>query len=194
MIDKLNINDISQVAKIHKRELPGFLPELGEEFLKKFYMASLKIPEMFTFVSKENDQTSGFVTGVTTTKGLYKKIIFTDILGFILTISRYYITHLDKIFRIFKFFSYPGFNKSSPELLILVVSSKYHRKGIGKSLVRQVALEFKKRGIDKFKISTYDRLPANGFYKKIGCKFEYSFDYMGEKMNYYSFKTRISKS
>jgi len=194
VISKLTISDINQVAKIHRKELTGFLPELGEGFLQKFYRHSLEVAEMFSYVVRGNEDVLGFVSATTSAKGLYKKIIFKDLVGYGLIILRYFITHFDKLGRIGQFFFYPGFKQHGPELLILAVTRDYQRRGIGKNLFKQVALEFKRRGIRIFKVSTYDKLPANGFYKKIGCKFEYSFNYMGEKMNYYSYKTRISKS
>ena len=79
MIRKLQITDITQVVKLHKNELSGFLSELGIPFLKKFYKVSLDIPEMFTYVEENNGHNLGFTSGISRTKGLYKKIIFKNI-------------------------------------------------------------------------------------------------------------------
>lgn len=187
MIKDLTLIDISQVARIHKQELSGFLPELGEEFLKKFYQVSLDIPEMFTLVEKENEQVLGFVSGIESAKGLYKKVILKNPIGFGSLFLRYFITHPKKIVKMAKILSYPGFSDDSPELLTIAVKKDYQKRGIGKNLFRKTVEEFTKRKIKKFKISVYDRLTANGFYKKIGCKFENSFNFLGEKMNYYSY-------
>lgn len=189
MITKLKEEYVKQVARMHKKELSGFLPELGEEFLALFYKTSLGLPEMFTFVEEEKGKVLGFVTGVTTTKNLYKKIILRKPLKFSFIFWKYIISHPAKVFKIFKIVTYPGFAQDHPELLTIAVSQNYRLKGIGLSLFRKCAGEFKKRKIDKFKISVYDRLPANGFYQKIGCRLESSFDFLGEKMNYYVYKT-----
>ncbi len=187
MIKNLSISDVEQVAKIHRRELSGFLSELGESFLEHFYKESLHIPEMFTLVEIENDQILGIASGITTVKGLYKKIISRDIIGFGIVFLSYFITHPIQIVKMVKTLSYPGFEEDIPELLIIAVSGEYQKKGIGKKLFHAVVEEFKNRKIKRFKISVYERLPANGFYKKIGCKFDSSFDFLGEKMNYYTF-------
>jgi len=188
MIKKMGGADITSIARIHKTELSGFLPELGEDFLKKFYAASFHIPEMFTLVEKKNEQVLGFVTGCISTKDLYKKVISCDIFGFTTLILGYFITHPTQIVKLVKMLTYPGFADDSPELLTIAVDKKYQRRGIGKKLFHETVLEFKKRGIRKFRISVYKRLPANEFYKKIGCKFNNSFDFLGERMNYYKYE------
>lgn len=187
MICKLELADISQVVKIHRQELSGFLSELGEEFLKKFYKASLNIPEIFTFVEKKNEQVLGFVSGVTSPKGLYKKIFFKDIFPFTQMILGIFITHPLKIVKMAKILTYPGFSSGSPELITIAVEKKHQRRGIGKKLFLKTAQEFEKRKIKKFHIGVYSRLPANAFYRKTGCRFCYTFNFLGEKMNYYAY-------
>ena len=190
MIAKIKIDDIPQVVKIHRQELPGFLSELGEDFLKKFYDASLDIPEIFTLVEKENEQVLGFVTGATRVKGLYKEIIFRDVFSFIWLILNNLITHPKNIVKMAKILAYPGFAEDIPEILTIVVSKSHQGKGIGKKLWTEAVKEFQKRGFKKFRVSIYDRLPANEFYKKMGCRFEKSFQFLGEKMNYYLYIIR----
>jgi len=185
MITGLTFQDIDQVVKLHKQELSGFLSELGESFLKKFYRQSLSIPELFTFTIAENEQILGFVTGTTTTKGLYRRIIFTDILGFIFIFVNYFITHPSKIMKAMQVFAYPGFVDDSPELLTIAIGKKRQKKGFGRKLFEKTVAEFKRRRVKSFKISAYTKLSANGFYKKMGCKLESSFMFLGEKMNYW---------
>lgn len=142
---------------------------------------------MFTYVEKKNEQVLGFVTGTTSANGLFKKIIYRDVLWFGLLFLRYIFTHPWNIFKMIRTLTYPGFSEHDPELLTIAVSGKSQKKGIGKKLFMETAGEFRKRKIRLFRISVYDRLPANGFYKKIGCKFDSSFDFLGEKMNYYKY-------
>lgn len=190
MIKNLTLIDIPQVARIHKQELSGFLPELGVEFLENFYKVSLDIPEMFTLVEKKNEQILGFVSGIESAKGLYKKVILKNPIGFGILFLRYFITHPEKIVNMLKILTYPGFSDDSPELLTIAVKKDYQKRGIGKNLFQKTVEEFRKRKIKKFKISVYDKLPANGFYKKISCKFLSSFNFLGEKMNYYSYEKK----
>lgn len=193
MIRLLTLTDIPQVARIHYLELPGFLSELGEKFLIKYYKVSLSIPEIFTFVEKKDEQILGFVSGIESSGGLYKKIISRDVFGFIFLFLRIFITHPEKLTKTVKTLAYPGFSSESPELLVISISKKYQRQGIGSRLFNKTIEEFSKRGINKFKISVYDRLSANEYYRKMGCRFNSSFNFLGEKMNYYIYHIRNAK-
>lgn len=192
MISNLTVKDVGQLVRLYRQELPGFLSDLGDDFLKKFYHASLSIPEMNTIVEKENEQIIGFATFATSIKGLYIRIVSKDILGFAWIFLRYFITHIDNIIKVLQAFTYPGFSEDIPELLTIVVDKNHQGKGIGRKLFCSVGREISKKGFRKFKISTYERLPANGFYKKMGCKFDRSFEFLGEKMNYYVYEIPIS--
>ena len=191
MIKELNREHIRQVASIHKRELSGFLPELGIEFLELFYTTSLSMPEMFTYVEEEKGEIKGLVTGVTQTKNLYFKIISRQPIRFVVIFLKYFITHFNHLIKFYKILTYPGFSEGGAELLSIAVSNQFQKRGIGKKLFQKTADEFKRRGIGKFKISVYDRLTANGFYIKIGCRLVSSFIFLDERMNYYSFKIQI---
>ena len=184
---KMEFRDIDQVAKLHRSELPGFLSELGEGFLKRFYKASLILPEMFTIVLVKNGQILGFVSCATRLEGLYKKIFAKDPFGFISALLSYSITHPEGIVRMMKTMVYPGFYGDIPELLTIVVAKSQRNRGLGGKLFLCAFREFGKRGIKSFRVSVYGKLSANSFYKKIGCSFEKQFDFMGEKMNYYRY-------
>ena len=185
MLKPLCQNNIDQVAKIHQKELSGFLSQLGVRFLEKFYRVSLDISEMFTYIDENQGKVMGFVSGIENPRGLNKKVIMKEPFGFIYHILRYFITHPTEGVKIVKTLTYPGFTSNSPELLSIAVSKAYQKKGIGKKLFEKVIQEFRERGYDKFKISVYDRLEANGFYQKMGCKKITSFLFLGEEMNYY---------
>ncbi len=185
MILKLKTEDIPQVVKLHRGELRGFLSELGEGFLTKFYEVSLGIPEMFTLVEKDNEQILGFSSGATRVRGLYKKVISSDYISFIRLLLSNLFTHPQNIVKMAKSLAYPGFADDIPELLTIVIYKSYQKRGIGRKLFLQTSKEFQKRGFKKFRVSVYDKLPANEFYKKMGCKLEKSFEFLGEKMNYY---------
>ena len=187
MLIKLQYSDAPQVARLHSQELDGLLSKLGIEFLEKFYRCSLMIPEMWTIVEKRNDHILGFVSCVTNVNGLNKKIIFKDLWGFILLFLNIFITQPKLLVKTVKTFTYPGFSHDSPELLTMVVEKKHQGKGIGWNLFKKATSEFRRRGIKSFRISAYDRLSANGFYKHIGCGLENSFNFLGEKMNYYRY-------
>src|SRR3989344_1850103 len=182
MIRKLSEFDIQQVAKLHKEELSGFLPELGKEFLNLFYETSTEMPEMFTFVYEEKGSVLGFVSGVTDARGLNKKILLRRPVQFGYILLKYLITHPHKTGIFFRILTYPGFSKGGAELLSVAVAEDFRMRGIGRKLFLKTAEEFKRRSINKFKISVYDRLVANKFYLKMGCSLVTSFDFLGERM------------
>jgi len=190
MIKKLISQDIKAVSAIHQTELPGFLSQFGSEFLEKFYRESLHIPELFTFIEKEDEQVIGLITGATSLDGLYFKVIKRDILGFFSLIMKYFITHPTSIIKTIKILTYPGFSHKDSELLTIAVSRRYQKRGIGSKLFVSVVKEFEKRKINHFRIGVYERLKANGFYRKIGCRKLHSFNFLGEGMNYYIYTVK----
>ena len=194
MIRKLSIQDIDQTAVLHHKELPGFLSQLGLGFLKKYYIASLNIPELFTLAVKKDGQIMGFATGSMTVGGLTKKIIFSDPVSFGVELLKYLIVSPSNIFKVLKLTAYPGFSENNPELLSMAVSKIWQNKGIGSKLFSGICEEYKKRGVNNFKVSVYERLAAVKFYEKKGCILHSTFDFLGEKMRYYTYRIKKSKS
>ncbi len=188
MIRKLTFEDIDQVALIHQRELTGFLSEIGVDFLRKFYQASLSNEEMFTLVEEKREEIRGFVCATINTANLYKKILRKDLFGFTIFFIKLLLTSPSKIIKIVKMLNYPGFSSSDPELLAIAVAKNFQKQGIGKKLFKATIKEFQKKRVKSFKVSVYDRLPANGFYLKMGCRKIISFPFLSEKMNYYIYK------
>lgn len=186
----IKLPDIPLAAQLHYQTLDGLLSQLGLQFLEKYYTSSLLIPEMWTIVEKKNDHIIGLVSATTRVNGLNKRIIMQDPWGFITQFLSIFITQPLLIIKTIKTLTYPGFSGDTPELLTMIVDKKYQKKGIGRKLFDKCAEEFKKRGIKKFRISAYDKLPANGFYLHLGCRKEKDFQFLGEKMNYYSYEIR----
>jgi len=179
--------DIPSVAAIHSQELEGFLSTLGTNFLQRFYLRSLDIPEMFTVVAIEKDIVVGFATGVTRADGLLKKIIGRDIFWFFFFFLRYFCMHPQHIVIAMKTLLYPGLQSESAELLSLAVNKEHRGRGMGSALFMEIAKICQKQKCHSFAISAYVRLPANAFYQKLGCTLNKTFLFLGEEMNYYSY-------
>lgn len=186
-ISGLQQSEVESVANIHIQELTGFQSILGLPFLRWYYRTSLELPHLFTFIAKDDTKPVGIVTCCENPKSLWLKLFLLDPFGCIHVIIPAVLRKPHTLGRLFSMLSYPGFSKGKPELLTLAVDEAHQRLGIGRKLVTEGAKEFKKRGIRTFIISTYARLPANGFYKKIGCRLIETFTFMGEKMNYYEY-------
>lgn len=189
-MQKLQRSDIARVVMLHENELTGFLSKLGKRFLTLFYRTSLSIPEMCTFVKKVDGNIVGFVTVTTETNGLYKRIFFQRPIHFVWILLHHLLTHPFDIASFFSLLHYPGFSNTIPELLSLAVDRRFQRKGIGRELFEAGSEWFRRKNAQVFRISLYDRLPANGFYRAVGCRKERSFVFLGEKMNYYQYDAR----
>ena len=185
MIRLMKTEDTGDVAKIHAAEIPGFLPELGTDFLTLFYLSFLKIPGIIAFVSAEKGRINGYVAGIEKVKDLNRKIISADPWRFVLSILPPILLKPLRIIKLLKLLAYPGFSHKGPELLSLAVAGKFQKRGIGSILFKRLVKEFKERKIHQFRISAYDKLPANDFYEKMGCRLTDTFYFMGERMNYY---------
>ena len=190
MIQKLRYQDIDQIVKLYRNELPGLMTEMGEAFLKKYYKVSLLIPDMWTYVEKQDEQILGLVSGIRSVNGLYKKIFFQDFFGFTFIFMSILITQPRLIVKIVKMMDYPGFTSDIPELLTIVVDNRYRRKGIGRKLFKRMVSEFKKNGIKEFRITAHANLPSLGFYQRVRCKKESSFNITGDELYYYKYKIR----
>lgn len=181
----MKAEDAKQAAKLHATELPGFLPELGTYFLKQFYLNFLKIPGILAFVSEEKGRLNGFICGIEEVKDLNRKTLAADPWPFVLSLLPPIILNPSRIIKLLKLLAYPGFSEHGPELLSLAVAGKFQRQGIGSRLFKRLAKEFRERKIKQFRVSVYDKLPANVFYEKMGCRMTDTFYFLGERMNYY---------
>lgn len=194
MIRPLERKDIITVSKIHTQELPGFLSEMGATFLENFYLASLGVSTMFTLVYLYDNRVVGLATGITHSKGLFKVILEKRFIQFIYIILIHIITHPSSLRKIFTVITYPGISTDHAELLTIAVDRRFRDRGVGKRLTVEIVREFKKMRIKRFLVSVYDRLPSNEFYKKMGFQYKRSFDFLGEKMNYYEYTVLTKNS
>lgn len=183
--------DVPSIASLHTGSLTGFLSSLGAIFLGKFYAVAFFQQDIFTFVAVEQKNIVGFVTCAQKINGLLRRVIFYNPLWFIFFFLKYFLRHPFQIIPAIQTLMYPGFLGDEPELLSFAVEKNQRGKGIGKKLFFACAEEFRRRGYTSFLISAYDRLPANGFYEKMGCRLIRSFEFHGEKMNYYRYRIQV---
>lgn len=191
MIREMRREDIESIVSIRKQVMGGLLSELGKDFLRAYYNAVLKEPRIRVKIACDKDSIVGFVTLALETKRLYFDLLRRDPVGFLFSTFSYFVRHPQYILKILETFSYVGFHEDGAEILSIAISSRYQRKGWGSKLFRAAIEEFGKYKISSFRISTYDKdIGANRFYKKIGCVLEESFNFRGEKMNYYRYSIK----
>ncbi len=166
--------DARIIASIHYREInKGFLAELGENFLEKFYESIIESGTSFCVVAEVDSQIVGFISGCTNINAFYRdffkshsmqaiKILFPKILN------------VRRVKKIIETLLYPRKEKtlSSAELLTIAVRSQFHGKGIAENTFRLFVNEMKNRGVEKFRVVVGESLPrAIRFYEKIGFVF-----------------------
>ncbi len=190
MIKEATVNDLSQIVRMHIKELAGdFLPSLGEKFLTTLYKDLQKEEETIILVTKNAD-IKGFILGATNFSKLFNKIIKKNFLKY----SYLLITSIMKKPLLFKnivsslFYSQKT-NKSriKPELVVISVEKKFQNKDLGTLLIVNLEREFKKRGIKRYKVSTTAKnIISNNFYIKNNFSFESSFSLYNKDWNLYS--------
>ncbi len=190
MIVPFKYEDIDEVVNIRYKELSsGLLSKLGKKFLYEYSKSLLKTPGIFVFVAKNNDRIVGFVSLTDEIERLHLRVIRNNFWGIFKALIEHLFLHPTSIGKIWETLSYSGFSNGGAELLSMAVDSSHQRKGWGKKIFQKVKREFRKKGIKYFRVSTYEKdIGANFFYKKMGCNLEKSFNFRGEKMNYYIYK------
>lgn len=173
LIRKLEQKDVTEIAGIHVKEIPsGFLSSLGISFLKLIYQSMVRSEDSFCIVAEENGRIIGFVSGTIGIGKFYKEFFKKNFIkaGMIL-----FLKALNPQFakKIFETLFYPARKEQTKlpnaELMSIVVDKKYQGKGVSKDLFKRLVQEFKKRGIDKFKVTVGSNLVAAcKFYEKMG--------------------------
>lgn len=184
-IGKLAQSDVKKVAALHRNYLSdGFLANLGQKFLEKFYSAVLTQKNIFIFAAREDNKIVGFLCGATQTSTM-PKIMFEKLWKELLTIILKNPLVLIKLMQI-PF--YPGFKpkKDTGEILTIALLPEYRGRGIGKKLILESKKEFRQNYYHHFFISVRDNMKeANNFYRKIGLKKVKSKKFLGEVINFW---------
>lgn len=190
MIRPLKTQDIPSVVTIYRTELPGLLSVLDKGVLEQFYVFSLSTSQLFTLVHEDKRVIHGFVTGCTDTYGLMKTFVLKRHFNLLLPIIKTCMTHPKTVAKLINTLFYPGFTTSGAEILSLAITKRTQQKGIGKTLLHAALTAFAKRRIRSVRVSVYTRLPAQQFYTRTGAMKENTFDFNGEKMQYYRYTIR----
>jgi len=183
----MRAEDAARVAQIHFQEITGFLPSLGADFLRKFYLNSLKVPGFIAFVAIDEGRVFAFITACRVSKNFSRLAVSQDPSGFFFSLITVLLKNPLKIINLVRLLSYRGFARKGAELISLAVDKKYRRRGTGRSLFKRLVKELRQSNINSFHISVYDGMKANSFYRKMNCRLSDSFNFLGKKMNDYRY-------
>lgn len=179
-----------QVARLHAEGISsGFLASLGHHFLTQLYTAIPKCGAGFGFVALDAaGDVQGFIACTESTGRLYKQAMRRRFLQMAWPIMRY-LVRPSVIKRMIATLRYPtqvGGNVPAAELLSIVVTPALRGQGAGKALVAAASDEFRRRGIDRYKVAVWDQNErANAFYKSCGFEFALAREHHGLGMNIY---------
>lgn len=188
-------SDIDALVEIHIGELRSqFLPSLGEKFLKLLYRNLLENKKTVIYTTEKRGAVRGYIIGSTDFNRVFKTIILKNFISYIGLIIPQLIKKPRILINLFETIFYTQQSKTSmpkAELVVIAVSSKFRRKGLGKNLIIELEKYFKSEGIRKYKVSvTADKKTANYFYKSLSFKKEYDFFLYGELLNIYTKKIK----
>lgn len=173
--------DLKGIVELHSRFLEdSVFWGVGIDFLAELYDGIIGSEHGVIFLCKKNSEIIGFIGGATNTK----KLLISFILKKITKIIPHIIRNPKLIIRTVQSILFHSTGVSA-ELLAILVAEKYRNRGIGKMLIKELMIYFKKSGVEKFKILTGVNNNANNFYRKMGFKLVKTFKVFDKEVNCY---------
>lgn len=168
MIQAVRLQDIPQVAALHKKFLPSIISFYSLDFIEKFYQHHLSSPpEKRIFIGFfEEGKLLGFVFGTHELDLLFDDFLKQNRSYFIketliaLVKNPVYIIHLFS-----KIVQKNREVQSQSQLVYLVVDRTFAQKGIGKMLLKNFENEVGK-SVDYYELEVEKNNPALRFYQK----------------------------
>ena len=170
------VTDLPEIVSIHRESFPKFfLTFLGPRFLRLFYAQILGNSQGLCWVAEDEngEQLIGFVAGVTQQAGFYRDMLRRRKWSFAFSAIPALLRSPAIAFRLLAALRKPADAAEAGAeacLMSIAVRSAEARRGIGSRLVQAFADDLKRRGIDRFCLTTdrdgNDRVKA--FYEKEG--------------------------
>lgn len=185
-------DDVGPVVTLHVESFPSFfLTFLGPAFLALLYSEILSSAEGILLVAEHEGRLVGFVAGVTRQTGFYARLLrkrwwrfARASLGALLRRPRI----AGRLLRALGKREEAARSSAEACLMSIGVSPRSAGRGTGKALVQSFSSELKRRGIDRFCLTTdkVDNDAANGFYQRLGFEIAREFKTPeGREMNEY---------
>lgn len=188
--------DASALARLHRESFPGFfLSQLGEPFLREFYLGFVDDPSAISVVARDaTGHPVGAVVGTVEPQGFYKRLLRRRLLGLGLASARAAVRRPRSIGRLLRGASYRGEagEAGTPEgalLSSICTEPRLQGTGVGRRLVAEWEQAATAKGATSAHLST-DAMAnegANAFYHQCGWRLDT--EYMtreGRRMNLYT--------
>ena len=163
--------DVAAVAALHADRIgEGFLSSLGPGFLGRLYQRVLRSEDGFLLVATGPDsgRVLGFVAGVASVGGLYRRFILRDgLVAGVLAAPRL----VRAVPRVLETLRYPAATGDLPdaEILAVAVAADATGAGLGRALVHAGTDAFTQRGVTAAKVvTTADNDAALAMYHACG--------------------------
>lgn len=178
MITKLGLKDNSAIARIHADSLKGdFLPSLGEEFLTHLYAGIIANPHNICIGDKSGGKVNAFLVGTADVGLFLRKALLSNFFSLSIAMIKRLLLNPKLLGNLIETLTYTSKeNGPKSELVVIAVKNEFQGKGLGANLIRSLEREYKKRGIDIYKLTVHADKKAVDFYKHLGFKKIGSFD------------------
>lgn len=169
MTAEVTTENISDIALIHKKNLPSLLAYYPVKFIEKFYLNQLTKESSVFICFRQENEIAGFVFGTTDLKAMFESFIAENKFYFILETFKVLLKRPEYILYLAESFLLKKENPhDSQTQLVYIASSKNHeKKGIGKSLLEAFEKEIKLRE-NHYELEVEQNNPALSFYQKNG--------------------------
>jgi glycosyltransferase involved in cell wall biosynthesis/ribosomal protein S18 acetylase RimI-like enzyme len=169
--------DARALARLHRSGLPdSFLPTLGEAFLRRLYLALADDPRAVTLVAEAEGRVVGFVSGVMSVRGFYRRFALRHGIQAAFAASPALAKQQVRR-RVIETASYPIRSRTptdpvplpDAELLSIAVSPDSRSSGVGRALAGTLLAELGRRGVPDVKVVVAEsNIAGNALYERVG--------------------------
>ena len=175
--EKLLAEEIREIAHFQCSQLSeSFLSSLGKKMVELVFSHIFESDTgiLIVAIEKNTRDICGFIAGTVDIIRLYRSFLIKHTLSAVWFLIPMLLS-VRKLRRMFETLLYPAKKKirdlPKAECLAFTVSSKYRGTGLALLLWEKIMYEFKKSGVETFKLSTYSNLTrAHAFFEKLGAK------------------------
>ena len=171
-IEAANKTLSNDLAMLHRREIEtGFLSKLGDAFLELLYRSMIESDGTICLAALDQGELAGFICGCENTAHFYKNFLrhhfFSTVIRAVPALFR-----RGTVKGLYESLHYAGSLSTYPaELVSMVVRDRWRGSGLAPDLLKELAIEFERRGVSDFTVVAGSELAtANAFYRKMGLR------------------------